>query len=127
MRSALLLVATFVVGMVVPAKQPIKRTQLLQHDLAGMEGTEVVAYLAEFTADARSGNHYHRGHEALFVLGGSGILQVDGQPQRKVKTGDAAYLPPGQVHNAIADRSGPLKLLVFEVHEKDKWMAVPVP
>lgn len=126
MRPALLLAATIVIAMVVPAKQPIKRTQLLQHDLAGMEGTEVVAYLAEIAGDARSGKHYHRGHEAFFILAGSGILEVEGQPPRRLKTGDAAYLAPGQVHNTIADRSGPIKLLVFEIHEKDHWMAVPV-
>lgn len=125
MRTAVIIAVASLVGIVVPAKQPIRRTALLQHDLAGM-GKEMVVYIAEIAPRARSGRHYHRGHETLFILEGSGVLEVDGQPSRAVKAGDIAYLPPRQVHNAIADSTGPIKVLVFVIQAKGEFLAVPV-
>ncbi len=46
MRTAVIIAVASLVGIVVPAKQPIRRTALLQHDLAGM-GKEMVVYIAE--------------------------------------------------------------------------------
>ena len=44
---------------------PVKRTELLRTDLAGIEGKEGVVYRAEIAPGAAGGKHYHPGHELM--------------------------------------------------------------
>lgn len=108
-------------------EEPVKRTVLLQTDLAGMEGKEGRLVLSQFAPGAAVGKHYHPGHEFVYVVEGSGVLEVEGKPPRTVNAGDAFYQPPQQVHD-IRNRSktASTKLLVIFIAEKGQPLVVPV-
>lgn len=135
-RAVLLLALTLAVGIAVgligspvlnAQQEPIKRTVLLQTDLPGIEGKEARVILSEYAPGASSGKHHHPGHEFVYLLEGSGVLEVEGKPAVAVNPGDVFYQPPKQVHNfknpSTTDR---LKLLVFFIPEKAQPFTVPV-
>lgn len=104
---------------------PVKGSELLKADMAGVDGKELVVRLADIAPGAAGGRHYHVGHEVFYVLEGSGILEVEGKSPVPLKPGNAVYMPPKQVHEgkntSTTDR---LKVLVFVVHEKGQPAAV---
>ena len=79
-------------------QSPIKRTELLKTDVAGMEGKEAIVYIAELGPGAAAGKHFHGpGPEFAYVLDGSLTLEVQGQAPKTFKTGDdVAGLRPVQ-------------------------------
>lgn len=115
-------------GRLLDAQQaPLKATDLLKTDIAGMEGKEVLIQLVEFAPRGATGNHYHPGHEANYVLEGSGILEMEGHPPKTIKEGDASYIPAKLLHGAKnTSTTEPLKVLVFRIHEKGQPVSVRV-
>lgn len=98
---------------------PLKVSDLLKADVVGMGGKEVLVQLGEFAPGAASGKHSHAGHEVAYILAGSAIREIEGQPPLAMKAGDSAYIPAKKVHETKnARKSEPLKLLVFRIHEK---------
>jgi quercetin dioxygenase-like cupin family protein len=108
------------------AQDGFKRTMLQQQDIAGVPGREAVMVLAEFPAGAVAGKHYHNATEIGYVLEGSGVLMIDGQPDQPLVTGKAYHVDDKKRHDAKNTGSGPLKVLVMWVAEKGKPLAVPV-
>ena len=135
-RTAVVLMLALLVGVVLGVigdrvlsaqQEPIKRTALLKTDLAGMEGQEGQIIRVEVAPGATVGKHYHPGHELAYIVAGSGTLEVEGKPPRKVKAGDTMYLAPKVVHDARnASKTAPLKVLVFSIHPKGEPPAVEV-
>ena len=135
-RLALLLSATFAVGILVGwfavkgvsgYPDSVKRTVLLRTDLAGTEGQEGVVWLIEIAPGAATGKHYHPGQEFVYVLEGAGHTEVEGKPPVTVKAGEALYLPPRQVHNTTnTSATAPAKALVVYVGAKGQPLVVPV-
>ncbi|HEV8676994.1 MAG TPA: cupin domain-containing protein [Methylomirabilota bacterium] len=96
-----------------------KSTTILQADAVGIDGKEVLVQLTEFAPRASSGKHFHPGHEVAYVLSGSLIREVEGQPSTPMKAGESAYIPAKVPHETKnASTTEPLKLLVFRIHEK---------
>jgi quercetin dioxygenase-like cupin family protein len=58
------------------------------------------------SATSRSGYHTHPGDEAAFVLKGSLIWKVKGQPDRTLKAGDSFSNPRGSIHSVAAAPDG---------------------
>jgi quercetin dioxygenase-like cupin family protein len=113
-------IAVGVVGLqVLNAQQDlIKLIPLRTTELVGLEGKEGRLYLVEFASGAATGTHLHRGHEFAYVLEGTGVFEVDGEPSRTLKPGEAMYLVPGVRHNTKnASTEAPLKLLVCSIAE----------
>jgi len=90
-RTAPLAVSALIVGTLIGSvgtqalhaqQQGLKRTPLMQKDLAGIEGNEALMVLAEIAPGAQSGRHYHPGTEIAYVLSGTGAMEVDGQAPR---------------------------------------------
>ncbi len=136
-RMALILALTFAAGIVmgvvgnevlIAQQAPVKRTPLLQTDLVGMEGKEVILYLGEIAPGASSGKHYHPGPEVAYVLEGSGTLEMEGSSPKSVRAGDTlGYIPAKHVHEAKnASASEPFKVVVFMIGEKGQPLATPV-
>jgi quercetin dioxygenase-like cupin family protein len=109
-------------------QEPVKRTPMLQVDAPGVDGKELVLYLAEIAPGASSGKHFHPGPEMPYVLSGSITLEMEGQPAKAVKAGETlGYIPPKHVHEAKNDSAtDPLKILVFTLHEKGQPLATRV-
>lgn len=135
-RTAVMLAVTLAVGVALATfgsrslnaqQEPLKRTMLLRTDLKGLDGKEGVLLLVELAPGAAAGKHYHSANEVLYVLEGSGVLEIEGKSPITLQAGTASHIPDGAVHNPKnTSTSGPLKLLVFWVAEKGKPLAVPV-
>ena len=134
-RTARLAAIALIVGILfesfgarAPHAQPaaVKRTPLMQEDLAGIDGKEAVMFLAEIAPGAQSGRHYHPGTEMAYVLSGTGVMEVDGRTPSELKEGSQAMVVPKTVHNAKNTGSMPLRILVIMVHPKGEPNVVPV-
>jgi quercetin dioxygenase-like cupin family protein len=102
----------------------IKRT-LLQRGDATPE-REVVLAMAEIASGGATGRHTHPGVETGYILEGTTILSIEGEPVRTLHVGDTYIIPAGRVHDARAD-GGTAKVLATYVVEKGKPLASPAP
>ncbi len=135
-RMALMLGLTLAVGIALGViagqglhaqQAPFTRADLLKADLVGMEGKELIVQLVEFAPRGASGKHWHPGHEAVYVLEGSLIFEMEGHPPMAVKAGEAAYGPAKIVHEGKnASATALLKVVVFRIHEKGQPIAFTV-
>ena len=111
--------------------QPITRAELLRSDLAGIEGREIVIYIADLKPGAVGGKHTHFGDEFVYILKGELIVTpagVDHPPAGKepiiLKVGDVGHLTPDVVHAARnGSESETAKVLVILVVDKGKPLA----
>ena len=111
----------FVIGhpFVLGQQPPIKRTDLLKTDLAGMEGKEMNIWTAEIAPGASTGKHQHPTPRFVVVLEGSVVLEIEGKPQLAFKPGQAFQELPGLVHNLKnASTTEPAKALGFNTRKK---------
>jgi quercetin dioxygenase-like cupin family protein len=135
-RTAFMLAVALVVGVMIGVvgnqylnaqPQPVTRTELLRTDLPGIEGREGIVYIAELAPGAAAGKHYHPGSELFYVLEGSMILEVEGQPPVTMKPGEARHLAPQEVHDVKnASATAPMKGLIFQIPEKGQPLVTPV-
>ena len=102
-----------------------KRTVLQQGDLSA-PGREAVTAMVEIPAGVVAGKHTHPGEEIGYVLEGTVLLEVDGQPAKTLKAGDVFLVKAGLVHNATNQGTAMTKVLATYVVEKGKPMATPV-
>ena len=129
-RTAVMLVVALAVGFVLGAisgqklnaqPTPVKAAILLQTDVVGLQGKEVVVQTADFAPGATSGKHTHPGHEVAYVLEGSATRYIEGKGWVPAKPGDVFYIPDHVVHETKnVSTTEELKLLVFRIHEKGK-------
>lgn len=109
------------------AAQPV-RTILERHDQAGVPGKEIVSGSAVLPAGTAIGYHTHPGDEAGFVLKGTLIWRVQGQPDRMLKAGDSFFNPRGSVHGVAAAPGGDGATAVSAwIIDKGQPLATPAP
>jgi quercetin dioxygenase-like cupin family protein len=75
------------------------RKELRRVELA-IPGRDAVMVLAEIPPGTASVRHSHPGDDLGYVVEGTIVLQVDGQPPLTLHAGDVFTTPPGRVHNA---------------------------
>ena len=80
---------------------------------------------AEFAPGVAAGRHTHPGEELGYVLEGTLLLEVDGQPPRTVNAGEAYFVPAGMVHDGKNIGSGTAKVFATYIVEKGKPVATP--
>jgi quercetin dioxygenase-like cupin family protein len=103
------------------------RSILERHDQSEVPGKELVLGTASLPAGSAIGFHTHPGDEAGYVLKGTLILKVKGQPDRVLKPGDHFVNPRGLVHSLVANSDGEGGVAVSTwVVDKDKPLATPV-
>jgi len=121
---ALVVVALGTLAAQAPA---FKRTILQQVDLSSTPGREAVTAMAEFPPGSETGRHTHPGEEISYVELGPLVLEVDGQPARTLKTGEALMVPAGVIHNAHPAAGSSAKVIATYVIEKGKPPTTPAP
>jgi quercetin dioxygenase-like cupin family protein len=99
------LVAIVAAAQAADAPQP-KRTILAQHDQSGVDGYEVILGTAELPAGTTIDWHIHHGDESGYVLKGTLVLRLKGQPDRTLKAGDFFFNPAGAIHSLSAPPGG---------------------
>ena len=75
----------------------INRIDLQEHDLS-VPGREVIQNRVELSPEAQPVRHWHPGEEIIYVLEGELEYQVEGEPSRTVKAGEALMVPAKAVH-----------------------------
>jgi quercetin dioxygenase-like cupin family protein len=80
-----------------PQAPGINRIDLQRHDLS-VPGREVVQNRVEITPEAPPFRHFHFGEEIIYVLEGELEYQIEGEPPRTVRAGDALMVPAKAVH-----------------------------
>jgi quercetin dioxygenase-like cupin family protein len=81
---------------------------------------------AEFAPGVAAGRHTHPGEELGYVLEGSILLEIDGQPPRTINAGESFFVPAGLVHDGKNIGAGTAKVLATYIVEKGKPVATPV-
>ncbi len=79
----------------------------------------------EIKAGTTTGRHTHPGIESSYVLAGSFDFPVEGQPLRRLTTGDAFQVPPHTPHAGGPPSSQDTRLLATYIVEMDKPFATP--
>jgi quercetin dioxygenase-like cupin family protein len=128
LRKALIAVAAVVPVIVVSAiaQQPsIKRTPLQTVDFPA--GYNVVSAIAEIPAGVCAGRHTHPGVESSYVMEGTAVIKVAGQPDLTVKAGDSFQVPAGVPHDGCTSAGAGVKILATYIIEKGKPLATPAP
>jgi quercetin dioxygenase-like cupin family protein len=108
---------------VLGAQQPGFTRKLLQDQNLSVPERHAVQALAEFIPGGAAGRHTHPGEELGYVLEGTLQLEIDGQPPRTLKAGEAFFVPAGIVHDGRNVGSGPAKVLATYVVETGKPVA----
>jgi quercetin dioxygenase-like cupin family protein len=128
-RIGLVFVTGIAVGAVAQhlaaATPTFTETPLLRSDLAGIDNHELLVSRLETSPGWAHGRHHHAGHEIVYVLDGTGVLEVDGKPEQRLTPGTAAYVPPGQIHaGRNTGRAGSFKFLLIRLHVKGQPLSV---
>jgi len=95
------------------------RTDLQQQDLS-VPGREVVQARVDIGPEAPLVKHTHPGEEIIYILEGSLEYQIDGQPPKTFRAGEALTVPAGVIHAVRNVGSGNAAELATYVVEKGK-------
>jgi quercetin dioxygenase-like cupin family protein len=95
---------------------------LLTQDLPDIPGKEAVVLTVTYLPGGASMPHRHDADVFVYVLEGSVVMQVDGQPAVTLKAGQTFHEGPGDVHRQSANASAtvPAKIVVFMIKDKNK-------
>ena len=64
----------------------------------GSDPARVTGAIVTFEPGARTAWHTHPLGQALHVLSGVGLVQLQGQPAQAIHPGDTVWIEPGEVH-----------------------------
>lgn len=89
------------------APQSSMRKNLQNHELKNTD-REVFQSEVHLEPGGFFPRHSHPGEEFIYVLKGTWVYQLDGQPPVTVKAGEALFIPYGAVHSArnVGDEHG---------------------
>jgi glyoxylate utilization-related uncharacterized protein len=97
----------------------IRRTDLINTDLAGMEGQEMHFWAADIAPGGTTGKHAHPTQRFVYVLQGSVTVEAEGKPPRTFTAGQAYQEAPREVHNfRNTSATEPAKALGFQIAAK---------
>jgi len=118
--SVAAVVALLVGGRMLRAQDPLTSGTILQRtEIAGGEGMEAVLVLRELPPGGESGRHTQSGGEIVYILEGSVVLEVEGEPAVTVNAGEAFQTAVGAVHNVKnASADAPGRALAFYIVAK---------
>jgi quercetin dioxygenase-like cupin family protein len=103
----------------------LRRTDLQQHDLSGLD-REVIQNRVEIGPEAPYVRHKHPGEEIIYVLEGTLQYDIDGQPSITASAGEALIVPAEAVHAVRNVGTGNAAELATYVVEKGKPFLVVV-
>jgi quercetin dioxygenase-like cupin family protein len=81
--------------------------------------------LIEIPADVSTARHSHPGDDFGYVVEGTILLQVDGNPPLKVKAGETFFTARGHVHNARNIGSGTARVVDTYIIDAGQPVVIP--
>lgn len=102
---------------------------LVTKDLAGAIGLEALVLIVEYPPGVSEPVHRHHAQAFVYVLEGSVVMQVKGQPPVTLKAGETFYEGRDDVHlvGRNASQTDRARFVVFLVKEQGAPVAVPGP
>ena len=97
-------------------------TELKRVDLGTYCPGREVAISIEEIAPQHQGKHFHNAHSFAWMIEGSQMRYVDGQPAQKFGPGDVTEERPQEVSES--DILTPTKIVLFRILEKGKPLTV---
>jgi quercetin dioxygenase-like cupin family protein len=98
------------------APQAIQRTDVLNADMAGMDGKVAHMWIAEVAPGASTGVHRHPTPRFVYVLAGRVTVEVEGKASHTFKAGEGFQELPNDAHNfRNASATEPAKALGFQI------------
>jgi quercetin dioxygenase-like cupin family protein len=99
------------------AQQPaLKRTDLLRTTVTELESKEAHLWTADIAPGAATGTHRHPTTRFVYVVEGSVTLELEGQPPRIYRAGEAFAEPPDARHNfKNASETASAKAIGFQI------------
>ncbi|EKZ95483.1 MULTISPECIES: cupin domain-containing protein [Cupriavidus] len=103
-------------------------TPVMKQDIPEAKGRHVFMITVAYEPGQASEPHRHPGSIFAYVLDGEVESQLDGQPARVYKAGEAWYEPPGAKHlvSRNASSTKPAKLLVYGIAEGNTPVKLPL-
>lgn len=103
-------------------------TPLMSRALPFLQGQEGMMLTVEYLPGEQSAPHRHDAHTFVYVLEGSVVMQVTGQPEVLLQTGGTFYESPADVHQVSRNASDtePAKFVVFFIKPQGSPATVPV-
>jgi quercetin dioxygenase-like cupin family protein len=108
------------------AQQPQFSRKMMQDQELSAQDRHAVVAVAEFIPGGAVGKHTHPGEELGYVMEGSLLLTIEGQPPRTVNAGEVFFVPAGKVHEGKNTGASPAKVLSTYIVEKGKPLATSV-
>jgi quercetin dioxygenase-like cupin family protein len=104
-----------------PAPAAAAIQQLMDKELAGVPGRELLMLTVEYVPGGASLPHRHDAQVFVYVLEGAVVMQVAGSPAVTLHSGQTFYEGSTDVHvvSANASKTMPAKILVFIVKDKN--------
>jgi quercetin dioxygenase-like cupin family protein len=110
----------------VAQEEPIKRTVLFRGNLKGMDGKEIVIFIADLAPGAVGSKHCHPGPEYFYVREGALAHAPEGSPEL-MKVGDFGSNPNKSVHTIRnPDTTARARAIDFLISETGQPLVVPV-
>jgi len=112
-----------------PAPRSADVQQLIDKDLIGVPGKELLLLTVEYLPGGASLPHRHDSQVFVYVLEGELTMQIAGSPAVTLRPGQTFYESPADVHlvSANASKVAPAKILVFIVKDKNAPVSTEVP
>jgi len=105
----------------------ITRTELLRKPVSGMDGKEVVVFVADIPPGGVASRHFHPGDEAIYMLQGALVFEPEGEKPFELKAGQITFNPAKHIHKATNNSSSePAKVLNCMLADKGQPLATPV-
>jgi quercetin dioxygenase-like cupin family protein len=108
-------------------EEPIKRTVLFRGNLEGVDGKEIIIFIADLAPGAVGSKHLHPGPEYFYVLEGALAHAPEGSAEHMMKVGDFGSNPNKGVHTIRnPDTKARARAIDFLISEKGQPLVVPV-
>ena len=116
-----------IVATVSYASKPGKVEPLLVKQLADLPGKEALMITVSYEPGGADDIHRHDSHVFVYVLEGSIVMQVKGEPAVTLKAGQTFYEAPDDVHvvGKNASTTEPAKFLVLLIKKTNTPPVLP--
>lgn len=105
------------------------RGPVFKHELpnVSLDGWEVTVSQVDYAPGRVGRAHRHAGFVLAYVLEGSIVTKISGQPETTYNVGQMFYEPPGSTHEVSknASETQPAKLLALILAPKGAQLTVP--
>ena len=103
-----------------------KWTELQRHDIPGTR-REGVTMAIEIPPGATSARHSHPGEDFGYLIEGTIVLQVDGNPPLTVRAGEVFFTERGHLHSARNVGTTTARAVDTYIIDKGKPVVTPAP